>query len=512
MAPMHVSFKRWWHSLWLTQAAIRVQDDEGQFMAAIWRLNFQRTSIMNAFIGVIVSVLLVVDLGNRHNGYWSIVPGFRYLFYNHVEMLVIVLLYALAGLAWDRRNRSERPGWMAPVMVAYIFCVTLSCTATGVIDQLISGQISMFIITMFTIATTVFFPLRFSLFMFPVNLAVFLIGSLVVLPSHSLIQGHIINVSVTTVVAWVLSRLLFDGRWRDFLNLQIIGQQKSDLEQSNSKLADEIEERKIVEKALQDSNEKLREMDILKTDFLNTVSHELRTPLTALIGFAKMIRSRQQRVFTAVADTDPAVVKAMDQIKGDVDIIISEGERMTHLIEDMLDISKMEVGKYEWRMQQLAVDQLVRHAFSATAFLFEQKGLASRLDISAVLPPLTGDHDRLLQVLINLLGNAVKFTERGHVNCTVRAIEQGGNGSHRPFIEIAISDTGRGIDPAQIPFLFGKFVQFPQEELDTLRGSGLGLAICKQIVERHGGRITASSQVGQGSTFTFWLPVDGPAV
>lgn len=274
-----------------------------------------------------------------------------------------------------------------------------------------------------------------------------------------------------------------------------------ELLKTNKKLQKEINERKKVEEALLESNEKLKEIDKLKTDFLSTVSHELRTPLTSVIGFARITRKKLEEViFPQVRSNDKKVVAATAQIKSNIGIIVSEGERLTELINDVLDIAKLEAGKVEWRMETLTIGEIIERATAATASLFEQKGIKLIKDIPAGLPDLKGDKDRLIQVVINLISNAVKFTDEGSVTC--RARDTGKD------IIVSVIDTGFGISRADREKVFEKFKQVGDTLTDKPGGTGLGLAICKQIVSYHSGRIWVESELGKGSVFSFAIPVD----
>ncbi|MBD3561023.1 hybrid sensor histidine kinase/response regulator, partial [Planktothrix sp. FACHB-1355] len=243
-----------------------------------------------------------------------------------------------------------------------------------------------------------------------------------------------------------------------------------------------------------------KEIDRMKTDFISTVSHELRTPLTSVLGFTKIIKKKlEEGVFPLIQADDRKAQKMLRQVGENINIIVSEGERLTSLINDVLDIAKMEAGKVEWQMQPVSIAEIIERAIAATSSLFLESGLKLHKDVPDGLRQVLGDSDRLLQVLINLISNAVKFTETG--SCTIKARQQDNQ------IIVSIIDTGIGIAPFDKQKVFEKFQQVGDTLTDKPKGSGLGLPICKQIVEHHGGTIWVESQLGQGSNFSFSIPI-----
>lgn len=243
-----------------------------------------------------------------------------------------------------------------------------------------------------------------------------------------------------------------------------------------------------------------KEIDQMKTDFISTVSHELRTPLTSVLGFAKLIHKKlEETVFPLVPREEKKVQRAMRQVGDNLDIILTEGTRLTTLINDLLDVAKMEAGKIDWKMKNHPVEEIIDRGMMATSSLFEHKGLTPIKEIEEGLPEFVGDLDRLIQVVINLISNSVKFTETGSVTC--KAFLCG------DFIQVSVIDTGMGITPEDQPKVFEKFKQVGDTLTDKPKGTGLGLPICKQIIEHHGGTIWVESEIGKGSSFSFTLPV-----
>ncbi len=241
----------------------------------------------------------------------------------------------------------------------------------------------------------------------------------------------------------------------------------------------------------------------MKSDFLSNISHELRTPLTSIIGFAKIIQADLgARIFPAVHSDERAVRRAQSQVGESLEIIISEGERLTRLINNLLDLAKIEAGKMEWKHVQVNLAEVVDRSAVATASLFEQKGLEMVCDVEPGLPEICADPDRLIQVVINLISNAVKFTPQGRVTIQARGLESD--------VQVSVTDQGIGIALEDQQRLFEKFTQIGDSLTGKPKGTGLGLAISKEIIEHHGGRIWVESQPGKGSTFIFTLPIPTP--
>ena len=244
-----------------------------------------------------------------------------------------------------------------------------------------------------------------------------------------------------------------------------------------------------------------KEIDRMKTEFISNVSHELRTPLTSILGFTKIIKKRLDGILLPAleASPDPKIGKAASQVTGNIDIIISEGERLTNLINGVLDVAKIEAGQVDWHMVPISVPSIIERAAAATRSLFEGGNTVTfRLEIEDGLPEIKADQDRIIQVLVNLISNASKFTENGSVTCkAVRADND---------VVISLIDTGIGIAKDSLVQVFDKFKQVGETLTDKPKGTGLGLPICQQIVEHHGGRIWVESEIGRGSTFSFTLP------
>ena len=247
---------------------------------------------------------------------------------------------------------------------------------------------------------------------------------------------------------------------------------------------------------------RLQKLDQLKSDFLSSVSHELRTPLTSIRGFAHLVEREFSRSFAVLAGDDAGLNKKAGRIRDNLNIILKESDRLTRLINDVLDLAKIEAGRVEWHDAPVPPGALVRDAANAAQGMFDQKpGVELKVAIQDDLPQFIGDADRMQQVLVNLLNNAAKFTDQGAV--TVQAFLNPEN-----LIQIDISDSGIGFPPEEAETIFDKFQQARHGDTlaDRPKGTGLGLAISREIVDRHKGRIYAQSQPGKGSVFTVILP------
>lgn len=240
---------------------------------------------------------------------------------------------------------------------------------------------------------------------------------------------------------------------------------------------------------LEEANEKLKELDKLKSEFLNTVSHELRTPLTSIKAFSEILTDNQGE--------DRQVQHEF------LSIINQEADRLTRLINNLLDLSRIEANQMTWERGPVPIDTVVSAAVNATRALVDKKGLKLEQDVSAGLVVM-GDQDKLIQVVTNLLSNAIKFTPQGG-NIWVSAYSGSGE------MALDVKDSGRGIAPEFHEKIFEKFQQVDTASSREAKGSGLGLPIVRSIVDAHGGRVWVESALGKGSTFKVRLPLHSPA-
>ncbi len=241
---------------------------------------------------------------------------------------------------------------------------------------------------------------------------------------------------------------------------------------------------------------KERQLEDLKAAFLAGVSHELRTPLTSIVGFNKLnLRRLSRQVTPALQGADETVRGALQKVLDDMRVMDAEGERLGRLVNDVLDLSKLEAGKLNLHMGETEIPALVDGAIAATGALWRAKDLPVERSLPSDCPPAWADADRVSQVLVNLLSNAIKFTDAGKIVVAVTYDDTD--------IRFDVRDTGSGIAPEDTPFVFEKFRQV-EGEMQVV-GTGLGLPICRQLITLHEGRIWVESRLGVGSTFSFTL-------
>jgi len=240
---------------------------------------------------------------------------------------------------------------------------------------------------------------------------------------------------------------------------------------------------------LRAANERLKELDRMKDDFISTVTHELRTPLTSIRSFSEILLE------------DPKT--DLDSRKKFLAIIVKETERLTRLINQVLDMAKIESGNAEWHTAEVDLVEVIEESVAATSSLFGDKRIGLAMDLAGGVPKVMSDRDRLIQVMLNLLSNAVKFCDEDTGKVSVRL------SASPSSLRVDVEDNGPGIAEADQPTIFEKFRQVGDTMTAKPQGTGLGLPISRQIVEHFGGRMWVESSPGKGATFSFTLPLEG---
>lgn len=261
----------------------------------------------------------------------------------------------------------------------------------------------------------------------------------------------------------------------------------------------DITQGKLAEAALREAKIEAERLSQLKTNVINTVSHELRTPMTSILGFAKIIKRRLDQLSVQAERKDHKSSKFFKQICDNARVIIVEGERLTELINNVLDLAKLEAGQYDWNMESVSIADVLHHSLATSDVLFGETGVELMQDIPDDLPNVVGDHDRLIQVTLNLLSNAAKFTREGEVRLSA-AVEG-------DSIVVRVADTGVGVPEKESQVIFETFRQIDNTLTDKPRGTGLGLPISHEIIAHHGGELWLEPNPGGGSVFAYSIPV-----
>jgi PAS domain S-box-containing protein len=251
----------------------------------------------------------------------------------------------------------------------------------------------------------------------------------------------------------------------------------------------DITDRKRSEEDLRAAKEAAEEASRLKSAFLRMATHELRTPLTIVSGYVELLAS--------------SIGARLTQDEREfIDIAQAGTKTLSRLVDDLLDLARIEAGRLDLAIRAVDIGEAIKRVHRMVSVQAAAKGIDSAVTVEPDLPLIAADPDRLTQILLNLVGNAVKFTEQGHILSTVRRVGEG--------VEISVADTGIGIASEAQTAIFDEFRQADAGTTRRFGGTGLGLAIAKRLVEMQSGTLRVESTVGVGSTFTLWLPVAGP--
>jgi signal transduction histidine kinase/CheY-like chemotaxis protein len=293
-----------------------------------------------------------------------------------------------------------------------------------------------------------------------------------------------------TVLTWALRS--YESNWRTLRQLQA---QRGKLNATLKALADANQLLKRTTHDLAEAREEAERARQLKSQFAANISHELRTPLHLIVGFSQMMYTSPESY---------RGVRWTPELRADLKEIYDSAQHLLHLIDDVLDLSQVEAARLPVNKERLDLVPLIHEAVATARSLFRGRGLYLRVDVPENLPALYADPTRIRQVLLNLLNNAARFTERGGITVHARLQDE--------EVEVVVEDTGIGIPPDQLQDIFTEFHQVDGSLRRRYGGTGLGLSICKQFVSLHDGRIWVESEVGKGSAFHFTLPLPSKQV
>lgn len=271
----------------------------------------------------------------------------------------------------------------------------------------------------------------------------------------------------------------------DIDNKDEIGDLSRAFNQMTKVLASTTAQLKEKNKILEQQKEELKKLDQLKSDFVSMVSHELRTPMSIIKGSLSQLLDQNAENSKEIID------KLLNLSLGNVN-------RLTTMVNDLLDLSKIEAGKVELRKRPTDINGIVKEVYHSFENQAKERGIDLRVDVFNDQIIVDCDRDKVVQIFMNLVGNALKFTQKGFIE--ISAQEQ------QAIVRCAVRDSGPGISPEDVKKVFGKFQQFGHKNMHGIKGTGLGLSISKGLVELHGGRIWLESKVGEGTQFIFILP------
>jgi signal transduction histidine kinase len=313
-----------------------------------------------------------------------------------------------------------------------------------------------------------------------------LIGRMAIGPMPDLIDDEI-GLRILAQHKRIIDAFIIDGMKRALsarIHMATLEEANRELTEKNRKLAEMVD--------------KLQEADRIKSNFLATVSHELRTPLTSVIGYSEMLL---EGIAGALNDEQRDYVRT----------VMEKGDQLLQLITGILDISRMEAGEMRVRRTPFDFGEVVRVAMSTVTPAARRKRVVLDTVVPENLPDAFGDRDKTRQVVLNLVGNAVKFTPEGgtvRVSVALGGLAREDKHAGAPGLRVAVSDTGIGIPADSLQRVFDPFYQVDNSSTREYGGTGLGLSIVKRFVEAQGGQVWLESEVGRGTTFTFTMPVE----
>jgi signal transduction histidine kinase len=408
-----------------------------------------------AMIGGLVATL-VTDLARRRQGNPSAIPLWQRLFFN---MAALGLSAAAAGAIYLVSGGHQDIARLSNLLPMLLAAVTSEALNAAIVVGAASLQAGIPVLQMwrrnFSWAT-------------PINVLGMVIGG------GGMALGYQIAGLLGTVVFFLpIAATIYGFRL-------YVAQTKAQMDRLEEIIAERTED-------LRQANEDLRRLDRIKTDYFSVINHEMRTPLTVVLLNADLLLRH--------ATLDPRQEKMVHTIK-------EHGQRLLDQVNKILDISRLEKGGLTIEPQTLAVEPAISEAVASVKSMADQARIPIGLKLPRDIPDVLGDPKRVNQILVNLLTNAIKYTpERGSVTVAVEKRPA------RGMVEISVTDTGIGIPAEHLPNIFDRFSHIERQEIKDIVGTGLGLSIAKGLVDAHGGEIRVESQVGQGSAFSFTLPV-----
>lgn len=446
-----------------------------EFQETVTRTNLSRVRILSGVLFLLNCFLLIRDIFiTKASTSWTEQPVYELLFYFHLAFGIATALFFFASTLGKRSPLLSRSitGTFAWIML--LWCAALAAW----INSVIHGQITEYIVCVFGISVAFFLPPRISAFVFGSAQVFFMVALAIALnePNHS---GHYTNSLVLSIIAWSISSINFSARIREFIDKKIIAEQTAAAETANA--------------ALRERNTQLAQLNDEKNELLGIAAHDLKSPLTGIVMSSDMV----VQFYEKMQRTD--IVREMERIR-------TIAQRMSSIITDVLDINALETGKRNYHSEYLDIAPLLRDTAEDYRRRAQAKNIELHTDIGEQLP-LTTDRNAFVQIVDNLVSNAVKYSPRD--KCVwIRANFYANGKTAIRILRIEIQDEGPGFTDEDKSKLFGKFARLSAKPTGNEHSTGLGLSIVKQLVEHAGGTIYCQSTSGNGATFILDFPTE----
>jgi len=447
------------------------------FSRDIQAINLNRVRLFSVVLFIVSALLIARDLLiTRANGQWTENSGYIYLFYSHLSLLITsVVFFILAKIGLRNTHNKYFRNGMISLSFSFVILVW-SAILAGWIDQYFHGQITEYIIAMFGIAATIYYRPLLSIALFTTVQILFLAIIENVLPNPNA-NGHVTNSIVLCILAWILSRITYITRLREFMNQHTIASQKADIERVNQEL--------------QERNTYLAELNTEKNEFMGIAAHDLKNPLAAIMLTSDITRRYWKNL-------------THKEIIDNIDGIYNTAQRMKAIIINLLDTHAIESGAINLTVEQLSLTGIV---ISETEN-YRERANAKNIQIYVQSSPsdidIIADEQILHEVLDNLISNAVKYSPLNK-NIYVTTTQVALDGKDK--IRVTIRDEGQGISDDDMKKMFGKFQRLTAKPTGGEHSTGLGLSIVKKLVEMMGGRVWCESEgIGFGATFIVEFP------
>jgi len=465
------------------------QDFKTEFAQEVLFVNVLRARFFAPIIAALNAVLFFgFDVYFALNGFWEQNIGYAYWAGLHgVFALTLFTVWIILSTQPLSSPSDLRPIHRA-VFTFYVAFILCGCMAITLVDQQITGAITIYILGIAGLTAAHFLSLRASLWSYATNHVAFCVLLPLVQKNGITVFAHIVGATIITLLMWFLSRLLFSFKLQEFLNRKTIEQQTINIQRINQDMRDANERLSDTNKRLLAANASLAEANRLKTELLNIALNDLKNPLASLSHFVDMLIDNDK------PEHQPQFLRLIKDIT----------TRMAHTIDELLNVKAIESGALKLNRRPVDMCSML------TLMLSRHEPHAKQKEQSIVLEHLDScmmrvDEDRIYEVIDHLISNAIKYTPNGK-SIFIR-LEKIAHIDH-PIARFSVRDEGQGLTEDDKQKLFGKFQKLSAMPTGGERSTGLGLSIVKQLVELHGGRVWAESEgKGKGATFFVELPL-----